>query len=111
MMSKATCNKCEVDILQVTADENEGLCMKCAKGDSIEDVAESMESGLRIALAVFFAFLFGVIGYAVGALIWVWLGYIIALIMAPIGLIYGFFVTEINFFLRGAIKILRLWLG
>lgn len=61
---------------------------------------------MRLLLAVVFGFVFAALGYGAGAVIWVGIGMILALVCFPIGLVYGYFCAEINVFIRGLIRAL-----
>lgn len=101
MEMKTTCPQCGASFLQTTADLNDGFCLKCKKrGIDHDEVATGMELGFRFLAASFFGCLFAALGYGIGSAIWTGIGIVLALISFPIGLIYGFFCREINFFIR-----------
>ena len=105
---KATCPECGSEFLQETADANGGYCLKCklVKKSEVDHgmVAEKMEVGLRLLLAVIFACVFAGLGYGIGAVIWTGVGVLLAVAGFPIGAVYGFFCPEINAILRGAFR-------
>ena len=104
MTQKAICPKCESEFLQITADSNDGYCLKCRpnKKSSIDHahVAEKMELGLRLLLAIVFGFVFAGMGYGAGSVIWAGIGIALSLAFFPVGFVYGFFCSEINPIIR-----------
>ena len=111
--TKPQCKKCEAVILPSTAEQNDGYCMKCKDSalNTIEAVGDTIEFGMRLFLGVCFGGFAAVLGYTLGSLVWSGIGILLALCLAPVGLIYGFFITEINFVIRLVIKAVRLWIG
>ena len=112
---KATCSECGIEFLQTTADSNGGVCRKCRPGsdggklgalDRSEIFAGNIELSMRLLLAFFFGSVFCGLGYVAGAWIWSGIGLLLALIMFPIGFVYGFFVVEINALIRFAFRCL-----
>lgn len=102
---KTTCKKCGTSILQTTANYTGGVCRPCKKFKiGSTEVAEGMEISLRMILAVVFAVFFSIIGYGLASLVWIGFGVIFAIILFPLGAIYGFFCSEINFFLRSILR-------
>lgn len=82
--------------MQSTAKKTGGLCRPCDAGPDLVQVAERIEIGSRFLLAVVGAVIFGGIGYAVGALLSVLGGVVLAIPCAVIGFVYGFFKPEIH---------------
>lgn len=105
---KTTCLECGVEFLQATADSNGGYCLKCRPNKKAEtdheEVAEKIVLSLRLLFAIVFAFVFAVLGYGAGAVIWFGVGVILVLVGFPIGFVYGFFMREINSFIRAMFR-------
>lgn len=101
---KVYCNKCNTGFLEVTARKTGGICLKCKKGDSESDTLEKVEFSIRLALAIGFGIGFSVMGFTLGSTIWTGVGFFLALVAFPIGFIYGFFSSEINFFIRSIVS-------
>ena len=110
---QTTCAKCNATILEVTAEKNNGVCMKCvneSEGKVLRFV-ESVELGFRAVFGVGFGIAGAVLGYVLGATIWTGVGIVLAMVFVPIGFVYGFFLPEINFCIRLAFKAIRTWFG
>lgn len=105
---KTTCLECGAEFLQSTAHSSGGYCLKCRPNNKAEadheEVAEKMLLGLRLLFAMVFGFVFAGLGYGAGAVIWFGVGVILALVCFPIGLVYGFFMREINSFIRAMFR-------
>lgn len=105
---KITCLECGAEFLQTTADSSGGYCLKCRPNKKAEmdheEVAEKMVLSFRLLFAMVFAFVFAGLGYGVGAVIWFGVGVILALVGFPIGFVYGFFLREINSFIRAMFR-------
>ncbi len=71
-----------------------------SKSKNIETTVEKTELGMRILFAIIAGTIFAVIGFTAGALIWSGIGVILALVLFPIGALYGFFCDYINAILR-----------
>ena len=65
-----------------------------------EEIAESITLVFRITFAILFSSILASLGYALGSTIWVGIGVLLGLCFFPVGAIYGFFMLEINEFLR-----------
>ena len=102
---KVNCKKCNVSFLEVTAKKTGGICLKCKKGIMGDfDTTEKIEITFRFTFAFIFSFVFSIIGFGLGATIWSGVGLLLAFIAVPIGFIYGFFMPEINFFIRSIVS-------
>ncbi len=116
---KLNCKVCGKEISQETADNYLGGCWRCHPGTgtadgryegkdeekfNIENIADSMEFGMRLLLAFVFGCVFCGLGYAAGAWIWSGIALLLALIFFPIGFVYGFFAVEINALIRFALR-------
>ena len=102
---KANCPKCGAEFMQSTADSNGGFCLKCKPSrKDHEAIAEGITLGFRILFGFIFAIVFAGIGYSLGAVLWKGLAILFSMLSFPIGFIYGFFVREINSFLRMLVR-------
>ncbi|BCX47623.1 hypothetical protein HAHE_15310 [Haloferula helveola] len=112
MSAKTTCPECGAEFLKKTADSNGGYCLRCRpkkkREVDHESLADTMEIGLRLLLGFVFGCIFAGAGYGVGAMIWVGVGVLMALAGFPLGFLYGFFLPEINGFIRNCF---RMFLG
>ena len=64
-----------------------------------EEIAESITLVFRITFAILFSSILASLGYALGSTIWVGIGVLLGLYSSH-GAIYGFFMLEINEFIR-----------
>ena len=115
MSQKTACPSCGSSFLQKTADENRGICRKCAPSEKNRaqkiPFAEKLEIGMRVFLAIVFAAVAGGLGYSLGHGVFAGFGLIGAIFLLPVGFIYGFFCVEINWLLRTALQVVLKLVG
>ena len=99
-VTKTECAKCGTLIVLSTATDTGGLCRPCEAGPNFQTVSDGFEFGLRFAMALLFACIAAGIGYTIGSLLGVLGGLFLAVPFAAVGLIYGFFVMEVNSIIR-----------
>jgi hypothetical protein len=111
--NQTQCSKCKAEILLVTAEKTGGVCMKCKnEGEGkVLQLIESVDFGLRSLMAVGFGIGAAILGYTLGAVVWSGLGILLSIVLIPVGLLYGFFLPEINFCIRLAFRAIRAWFG
>ena len=98
---QTTCSKCDVPILQSTADDNDGFCGHCKSrrsGGFKLDLTptETVEFSMRLFLGALFSVMGFGLGCALGSQLGTVSAFVVAIAFAVVGFVYGCFKMEID---------------